>query len=230
MNVHNIMEDVVTVEVNKLYDELKKSNINWLTCDCESCRMDTISYVLNHIPPKYVVSGRGVNHSSEVLNDHQIKADIEAFALEGTRIVSGTKRPFHTANSVKVEISTKPSFNFPIITGSILDGTTFEPIGNAKVELKYHGTLLEMIDKTWQNPFITYKGTQGTYNFWIKPMESGTTGVSKKFDFTIEVSAEGYSPSVLHIEVPVTSEETSRSELNSTYSIKLKEIVLFKDE
>ena len=228
MNVHNIMEDVVSLEVGKLYDELKKNKIAWLTCDCESCRLDSVSYVLNHVPPKYVVSGRGVNHSADVLNDHQLRADIEAIALEGIRIVSGAKRPFHTQNHVKVEASNCPSYNFPIISGVVLDGSNFEPIIDATVCIKYKGKILESIDNSWQNPVVTCKSTKGTFNFWIKSFPAERTGILEKFIFTVEVSAEGYSSSSVNVEVPVTSEDTSRTELNSTYSIKLKDIVLFK--
>ena len=67
MNVHNLMEDVVIKAVNTLYDKVKAEKVAWLTCDCENCRLDTVSYVLNRIPPKYVVSGRGVTHNVEYL-------------------------------------------------------------------------------------------------------------------------------------------------------------------
>lgn len=229
MNVHNIMEDVVSLHVNKMYEELKKNNISWLTCDCENCRLDTTSYVLNHVPPKYVVSGRGVNHSASVLNDAQLKADIEAIALEGIRIVSGTKRPFHSENNSVIN-SNCPSYNFPIISGNVLDGSNFEPITNAQVELKLDGKLVQMMDKSWQNPFITCQSTKGSFNFWIKPLSAEKVEESKKFIFNVEVSAEGYEKSNVYVEVPVTSEEGPRNELNSTYSIKLKDIVLFKND
>lgn len=229
MNVHNVMEEVVSLEVNKLYDELTKNKIQWLTCDCESCRLDTTSYVLNHIPPKYVVSGRGVNHAVDVLQDHQLKADIQAIALDGIHIVSGSKRPFHTQNNVKLQTLNIPSYNFPIISGVILDGANFEPITNASIVLKYEGKIVETMDKTWQNPFMTCASTRGEFNFWIKSFPAEKEGINSKFIFTLEVSAPDYADSTVHVEVPVISDAISSTELNSTYSIKLKDIVLFKD-
>ncbi|MBQ2571571.1 MAG: late competence development ComFB family protein, partial [Treponema sp.] len=63
-NIHNIMEEQVESRVNQLYDHVKGQNAPWLDCDCENCRKDTICYVLNRIPPRYILSGRGVTHAS----------------------------------------------------------------------------------------------------------------------------------------------------------------------
>lgn len=230
MNVHNLMEDVVNVSVNKLYDQVKKENASWLSCDCENCRLDTVSYVLNRIPPKYVVSGRGVTHAAETLGSHQLKADIEALALEGMRTVSTTKRPFH-ANARKdctITAVAKPSFNFSTFNGTILDGNTFEPVSNATILLKLESQTAEMVDKTWNNPYTTVKSTKGAYSFWVKSIQTKKAGVTKVFNFTLEISAPDYEELVYHFEVPVTSEATTRNELDSTFSLKMKDLVLFK--
>ena len=84
MKVHNLMEDVVSKLVDKLYDQAKKDKAPWLTCDCENCRIDSISYVLNRITPKYIVSDRGVTHSLEILNDKQLLADIVIYYIQET--------------------------------------------------------------------------------------------------------------------------------------------------
>lgn len=231
MNVHNIMEDLVQKSVNDFYNHVKDSKSNWLTCDCENCRLDTISYVLNRVPPKYVVSGRGLTHSSETLNNHQLKADMEALILEGMRIVSSTKRPFHNNDRKDCAISSKesPAFNFSTITGTILDGSTFEPITNATVLLKVNGKPAEMIDKTWINPYKTCKSTRGAYNFWMKPIEASKTGTKKTFKMQLDVSAPGYDDLTFYFELPVTAESTSRSEVDTTFTLKLKDLVLFKE-
>lgn len=231
MNVHNIMEDLVQKSVNKFYDQVKAANAPWLTCDCENCRLDTISYVLNRVPPKYVVSSRGITHSVDTLNDHQLKADMEALILEGMRIVSSTKRPFHNSDRKDCAIETieKPAFNFSNITGTILDGSTFEPVTNATVLLKINGKPADMIDKTWNNPFITCKSTRGSYNFWMKPIEAPKAGTKKTFRMQLEISASGYSPLSFHFELPVTAEATSRSEIDTTFTLKLKDLVIFKE-
>lgn len=231
MNVHNIMEDIVTKAVNKSYDQIVNGKSNWLSCDCENCRLDTISYVLNKIPPKYVVSGRGVTHATDIFEDHQLMADIQALILEGMRIVNTTKRPYHSENKTKKLIEEKkPAYNFANITGTVLDGTTFEPVIGANIVLKCNGKQAEMFDKSWMNPYVTCKSTKGAYNFWMKPIEAKKAGSSKKFKLSLEVTADGYEPVTTFFELSLKSDEATIFEIDSTFSLKMKDIVLFKKD
>ena len=231
MNVHNLMEDLVIQNVDLMYEQVKEANAAWLTCDCQNCRLDTVSYVLNRIPPKYIVSGRGVTHASETLNNKQFIADLNALILEGMRTVSSTKRPFHNTDRKEccVVADNKPSFNFPTFTGKILDGSTFEPIIGAIVTIKIDGNPVEMIDKTWSNPYTTCKSTHGTFSFWAKPIAAEKEGEQQKFAFTFEISAAGYTSNVYNVVVPVISESSSRKEIDSTYFLTLKDFILFKE-
>lgn len=231
MNVHNIMEDLVQKSVNKFYDQVTTSKAPWLTCDCENCRLDTISYVLNRVPPKYVVSGRGVTHAADTLNDHQLKADMEALILEGMRIVSSTKRPYHVneRKDCTIKSTESPVFNFSTITGTVLDGSTFEPVTNATIVLKVNGQPAEMIDKTWSNPYKTCKSTRGAYNFWMKPIEAPKAGTKKTFKMQLDITAPGYTPIAFHFELPVIADSSSRSEIDTTFTLKLKDLVIFKE-
>ena len=233
MNVHNLMEDVVIKAVNTLYDKVKAENVTWLSCDCENCRLDTVSYVLNRIPPKYVVSGRGVTHNVEYLASSQLQADIDSLALEGMRTVSTTKRPFHTENREDCEIhgsisKAKPAFNFFTFTGIVLDGNTFEPVPNAKITLKIDGRIAEMVDKTWNNPYNLVPSTKGVYSFWVKSIPAKKSGERAFYNFSIEIEAEGYTEAVCHFEVPIMREDKVRDTLDSTYTLKIKDLVIFK--
>ncbi|MCR4579303.1 MAG: late competence development ComFB family protein [Treponema sp.] len=231
MNVHNLMEDVVSHTVNELYDNIKEEGASWLSCDCENCRLDTISYVLNRVPAKYIVSGRGITHAAEVLEDLQIKADVEALALEGMHIVSDSKRPFHLSERKDNEAkeNTTPCFNFPTFTGTVIDGGSFEPVPGAELLLKYEGKPAEMMDKSWSNPLTTVKSTHGAYSFWVKPIPAEKAGITKKFKFAIEVTADGYEPRTYHFIIPMISDDVAQSSLDSTISFKLKDLVIFKE-
>ena len=231
MNVHNLMEDLVIQNVNKMYEQVKEAKAAWLSCDCENCRLDTVSYVLNRIPPKYIVSGRGVTHASETLSNKQLLADVDALILEGMRTVSSTKRPFHnnTRQDCSVAADNNPSFNFPTFTGTILDGSTFEPITDAEIIMKMDGNPVEMIDKTWSNPYKTCRSTKGTFSFWAKAIKANSEGEQKKFAFTFEISAPGYTGTTYNIVLPLISEGSSRKEIDSTYFLKLKDFILFKE-
>ncbi len=233
MNVHNLMEDIVYKAVNTLYDRVKNENVTWLTCDCENCRLDTVSYVLNRIPPKYVVSGRGVTHNAEYLASSQLLADVDSLALEGMRTVSSTKRPFHSEDRKDCEIQpgkgkTKPAFNFFTFMGTVLDGNTFEPVTEAEITLKIDGKLAEMVDKTWSNPYHMVRSTKGVYSFWVKSIPAKKSGQREYFKFSIEIKADGYSDTVHHFEVPIMSEDAVRQTLDSTYTLKIKDLVIFK--
>ena len=230
MNVHNLMEDVVIHTVDKFYDNIKKEGASWLTCDCENCRLDTISYVLNRVPAKYIVSGRGITHAADVLENQQIKADVEALVLEGMHVVSDSKRPFHLSEKGELpEENNTPSFNFPAFTGTVIDGGSFEPVPGAELLLKYEGKPAEMMDKSWSNPLTTVKSTHGAYSFWVKPMPAEAAGITKKFNFAIEVTADGYEPRTYHFVFPMVSDDCAHANLDSTISFKLKDLVIFKD-
>lgn len=232
MNVHNIMEDIVKSRVDSLYDQIKKEKASWLTCDCPNCRADVVSYVLNRVAPKYVVSGRGVTHNSNLLDDHQLRADINAICLEGIRIISSTKRPFHDIprEECKVSGEKSPVFNFPTFVGSVLDGNTFEPVAGAKILLKMNGKPMEMVDRTWINPATTYKSTNGTYSFWGKAVPAEKDGITKTFGFTVDISAPGYTSTIYNFELPIKSAPQIQEEFNANYSVKIKDIVIFKRE
>lgn len=232
MNVHNMMEDLVTAEVNGLYEQVKRDRTSWLSCDCKNCRLDTISYVLNRIPPRYVVSGRGVTHSNEIFADQQLIADISAVAMDGIRIISSTKRPFHSLprEECEVQLDKNPSFNFPTFTGTLLDGGTFEPISGAKVLLKLDGKPVDMVDMTWANPTQTFQSTKGSFTFWAKPIPAEKSGESRKFEFEVEIDAEGYEKSYHYFDVPIISDSSTKTELNAACSVKIRDIILFKRE
>lgn len=232
MNIHNLMEDIVISRVNKLYEQVKEVNASWLTCDCENCRLDAISYVLNRITPKYVVSGRGVLHAKDELNSPQVKADVDSIGMEGIRIVSTTKRPFHFAprEECVIQESKFPRFNFPTIQGTVLDGSTFEPLTGATISLKQGGKIVEMADATWINPINTYHSTNGVYSFWPKAVPANKSDETRKFPFTIEATCPGYDSITYSFDVPISSEIVERTELDTTFSMKIKNLVMFKSE
>ena len=84
-NIHNVMEELVRAEVDKLFDAAEAQKPDWLSCACKQCRGDVVCYVLNRIPARYVRSGRGVAHYNDNARAEkpQVGADISAMALEG---------------------------------------------------------------------------------------------------------------------------------------------------
>ena len=234
INIHNIMEEQVISRINELYDQVMKKGSPWLTCDCENCRLDTISYVLNRIQPRYVVSGRGVTHNTAaILADTQIAADIDRLGLDGMKMVSTAKRPYHKSaklNANKAPELKTPVFNFPTFIGNVYDGSTFEPLIGARVFLKENENLAEMMDASWANPCKTFSSTNGSYTFWLAPKVAMEEKENQEFTFTIEVIAEGYTSAIYTFSVPLVSEKNDRRELNSTYSLKIQDLFLFRTD
>lgn len=230
MKIYNLMEELVENKVNKLYDDLKAANTVWLTCDCENCRLDTMAFVLNRIPPKYIISSRGITHTAADANLTQIKADIDTLAIEGIRLVSTSKRPTHNVKSAPEALyisGSKPFFFFPTFTGTVMDGLTFEPISDAKITLLRDGKPANMIDQTWLNPTQTFKSTKGTYSFCVKPEEAQTEKQDGHFQFTVQIEAEGYESTSYAFSIPVTSEILRQNRGLSLYSLKLQDLFLF---
>jgi competence protein ComFB len=225
MTVHNILEEEVIERVNNIYNQAKEQGIAWLTCDCEQCRLDTTSYVLNRIPPKYIVSGRGMNHNVSS-TDAQQKADMDSLIFEAMRIVSSVQRPFHAQNNKSSEEEAGEFYNFPTFIGSVFDGDTFEPLANASITIKMNNEIAPMIDHTWTNPCTTTKSTKATYSFWVKPQQAQDK--SSIFNFSLEISAEGYESITYAFELPVMKEDKAKKSLNSTYSLKIQDLFLFK--
>ncbi len=224
MKVHNIMEEQVYDRVTRLYEQVQKTKASWLTCSCEHCQLDTLSYVLNRVPPKYVVSGRGLTHTVNH-EDKQLIADIDKLILEGMHAVNSVRRPYHNQNG-KTHKAQTPVFNFPTVIGNVFDGLSFEPVSNACVSLLCNDKLVEMVDYTWPNPCATSSLTNGAFSFWPKPLKADSEGESKVFKFTLEVTAAGMEKLLYFFDVPVVAEKSER-ELNSNFSVKIPDLVLF---
>ena len=87
MKIKNYLEDIVREQVTRIL--VDKKNI----CTCEQCRLDMMTRVLNHLPPKYVVSQRGHVHTKLDELTTQFQADIVREVIKAVRIIS--KRPRH---------------------------------------------------------------------------------------------------------------------------------------
>lgn len=226
MNVHNVMEEFVYSEVNALFDTALVNKAPWLTCSCSQCRLDTICYVLNRIPPRYIKSGRGLAHSQleDSIDKAQLSADINRIAIEGMKQVLATRRPH---DSERTNLPDTPVFNFPTFVGRILDGTTFEPLKDIPVTLLSGSEKAESIDGTWENPYYISGHTPGTFTFWVKPQSSKKEGTKKVFSFKLRAEKEGYDPLSFYFELGITSESFIRTAYTAEHSYILPDLHIF---
>ncbi len=86
--LRNIMEDIVD-EIIK--DLLGKEKIK--SCNCDQCKLDIKTYVLNHIKPRYVDTSKGeaISKTDSLVN--QVRTDIIEEILKAIEIIS--KNPRH---------------------------------------------------------------------------------------------------------------------------------------
>ena len=86
MFLHNVMEDLVTAQVDGII-----KNVG--CCDCEICRMDVIAFALNLLPVRYVVTERGALFSKAQEMNFQLSTDVIAAITTGILMVKD--RPRH---------------------------------------------------------------------------------------------------------------------------------------
>lgn len=84
----NVMEDLVKEEYRQISKELD-------CCTCEHCTSDILAYALNQLPPKYVVTEKGVLFSKMAQFDTGFKMEVIKHLAEGARRVNANPR--HTA-------------------------------------------------------------------------------------------------------------------------------------
>lgn len=227
MEIHNILEEKVIHRVNELYDTIKTdSSITWLECDCEHCRLDVIAYTLNKLPPRYIVSGRGITHNA-IEKKMQLSADMDAIIVEGIKKISNTTRPYHTQNKITDNEPNSAFFNFPCFIGSAFDGETFAPIQNATITFSENDIPVPMRDYTWLNPYTINEQTQGVYSFLPKAKKAQNPDVKQKFHFTVSVEAENYENTAIVFETTVTSTLGIQKTLHTDTSVRIQDVYLF---
>ena len=82
----NIMEIIVVDKINEMMNDLD-------CCKCDQCQMDIASYVLNRLPPKYIVTTKGEIFSNLDLLGVQYTAVIITMIMEAAAVIK--KNPRH---------------------------------------------------------------------------------------------------------------------------------------
>lgn len=228
MQVHNLMEDVVTKTVEGLFKDT--SRVEPSLSECLQCRMDVICYVLNRIKPEYIISGRGLVHFEDDYHDKlQIQADIIALATEGIKKITEIKRPYYLGDKNPATKKYPFLYNFPAILGRVLNGKSFEPVDNTLVSLYFEGEPMRMIDSTWVNPYLIVKSTRGSFSFLPLPSPAAETGQKKNFPLELRISKDGYEPLSHFFNLELTSEKEQRVSYNMEWTYKTETLYLFPE-
>jgi competence protein ComFB len=197
MAIRNIMEDVVYSTIDEILKEEK------ILAGAHKYKQDVAAYVLNRIPPKYITSERGILHGKlESRFLFQQKTDIIMLIHEAVDVIK-SRRDTPTS-SISSSALAKNLF-FPHIIGEVLEETTFSVIAEVEVTLMHNGSQATMVDNSWDNPYVTNKGTLGYYHFWPE-VRPDTMDISKEILFSIHFVHKNFKLATTDITIPVSSE------------------------
>ncbi len=87
MEIKNYIEEIVT----RIADELISKERGF--CKCEQCRMDVITFALNHVKPKYATNVKGHALTEVDIASEQIQAEITVHVLDAIEQVK--RHPNH---------------------------------------------------------------------------------------------------------------------------------------
>lgn len=232
MKAHNIMEEIIATAV----DEYFNNNSNLKSdqyCSCQQCKTDINCYVLNRIKPKYAVSARViVHHDFGYQGDLQTMADIIRLIKEAFSIVNSQRRgDLSHAKTTETTIENGFFYNFPNITGKILDGETFVPISDVQVKLLVNNSekndiLVKMMPYN-ENPVNVKKQTNGIFAFLPYPVETDKKDVEKNFIFKIIINHPNYMEYIKLFDINIPSKEEFQNSIHFTNTKTLEEIFLF---
>lgn len=225
MEIRNLMEELVRRAVEEIAREDRES-AKPRYCSSEDCLIDAVCYALNRIQPRYVSSARGVAHIVEDLeSDQQIAIDVVRLAHEGLTRISSVRREYYDTEGD--DQARGPSFNFPTVTGRVLDGTRFFPIGGVEVELLIDEKRAAMFDQRWNNPYRLDDHAPGTYIFWPRPVASTTPGEAREFSCELRVTGPGYDPLSHFFTLELASTEGVEDQVSLNREHKLPDLYMF---
>ncbi|GHT82012.1 hypothetical protein FACS1894137_00130 [Spirochaetia bacterium] len=228
MEIHNTSEEIVFSAIDDICTSIKKQGNADNFCLCDQCRIDAACFVLNRIPPHYIMSNRGAARIDQGSLRQQKDADVVSLVYEAIKRVSHNQRPNidHTQGPVKKSART-PAFNIPTIIGRAFNGANFSPLADIQVELRRDGKLAEMKNRNWQNPCTLVANTQGTFTFWPESIPAQEADIHSSFEYSIKIEAAGFETLSHFFKVPVLSEDGDAESFSMDRTLKLPDMYLF---
>jgi competence protein ComFB len=195
MELRNSLESVVAGIVEALTQGRKD------VCRCERCNLDMQAYALNHLPPRYIVSERGITHAEmNILKDAQFNADVVRTVSEAVAAIASRPRPGykHSSRAAKPRKNSEAAgkrryYNFPHLLGTAFLNREMDLANGARVALlDESGRIAAMAEPSWPNPCVIRSSTMGIFTFWpaVVPAPAGKQG-KRDFRFTVRITYKG---------------------------------------
>ena len=197
MKLKNYQEDVVLRAIQIALEDAAE------LLEDEVFVNDVAAYVLNRVPPRYVMSERGflrmaLEHSEDQDHSKSLANVIELMILvnQGVELVRSRRvsEPFErdpldgTEGFADGDEEPRVVFihNYPQIIGRVVDATTGGPVPGARVTMHIDGDIVPPAAPGWQNPYLTSDHTRGHFSFWPRSTRSESEQMSGELLFTVE--------------------------------------------
>jgi competence protein ComFB len=229
MEIHNTTEDIVFSTIETICDSIEKQGNPDKLCLCDRCRIDAACFVLNRIPPHYIVSNRGAARIEQVsISRQQKEADVVSMVFDALKRVNHNQRPNSDhSNACGDEAKPGPVFNIPTIIGRAFNGADFSPLAGINVDLWREGKLVKMKNRNWQNPCILVENTQGAFTFWPESISAKEINTRKNFEYSVRIEAVGFETINHFFAIPVVSEVGDAESFSMDRTFKLPDLYLF---
>ncbi len=216
MKLRNYQEDVVLNAITIALEEREDLEKN------EIFIKDVAAYVLNRLPPRYIMSERGFIRLASEFYEENKKTLVNAIELmflvnKGIDVVSKRPRFGGVESDQNRETADFDGENsgllhsFPQILGRVITEEVSGYVADARVRLYINGELSEPAEPTWENPYITREQTKGFFSFWPKPFYSPEKKVTHKIK--IEIQHPDYEQAGIETTVETYSYLNGNSEL-----------------
>ena len=203
MQLKNYQEDIVLKAIDIALEERPKLR------DDPSVINDVAAYVLNRVPPRYIMSERGFTRlAAEQLDENNNNAfgsmiGILVLVNEGIELVERRRKPFasNSVQALSVDDEVIAVHNLPQVFGKVVDAESGAAVDGAAVRLSIDGRPADPAQPGWPNPFVTQHNTNGYYSFW--PAAVRDDSETHTFALSIDVDHPAYQPA--RIETPITT-------------------------
>jgi hypothetical protein len=178
----------------------------------ETLLHDVAAYVLNRLPPRYIMSERGL---TRIAAEHWLfdpedlpsprggEADpglagmVQLLILvnKALQVVQG-RRKAKAPTAGRRRRSGKPAaeidltddlwHNFPQIIGRVVDARRRSPVAGTKVTLSAGELGVLRTERGWSNPCVTSEGTDGYFSLWPRALRDGQESRDLTLRFTFE--------------------------------------------
>ena len=198
--------------------------------------LDTAAYVLNRLPPRYIVSERGFTRLMAELedeNESKLENLVELLLLINSAVDIVKKRRSSVAKDeispeeTEEEDHVEPHWhNIPYLIGRVVDGGDRKPVAGVKITLLANGSQLKQAGNGWTNPYVTSLAAHGFYSFLPAPIHSEDR--MRNFDLQLLFEINGYRNCTLKRNVKTSGELAARLDFSNDGFINLGTTLLEK--